>query len=91
MNPKTTGILFLLAAGPTLGGFGLYNVSLSYLPASVANLILTSEPAFTVTVAYVLLNERLSAVQIVGSAMILAAVIFLRIHEGRRARRIRPK
>ena len=85
------GILFLLAAGPTLGGFGLYNVSLSYLPASVANLILTSEPAFTVTVAYVLLNERLSAVQIVGSAMILAAVIFLRIHEGRRARRIRPK
>ena len=30
------GILFLLAAGPTLAGFGLYNVSLGYLPSSVA-------------------------------------------------------
>jgi drug/metabolite transporter (DMT)-like permease len=38
------GILFLLAAGPTVAGFGLYNVSLGYLPSSVANLIATLEP-----------------------------------------------
>lgn len=35
------GILFLLAAGPTVAGFGLYNISLGYLPSSVANLIVT--------------------------------------------------
>jgi drug/metabolite transporter (DMT)-like permease len=45
-------ILFLLAAGPTLTGFGLYNVSLSYLPSSVVNLIVTLEPVFTAILAY---------------------------------------
>jgi len=76
------GILFLLAAGPTVAGFGLYNVSLAYLPSSVANLILTLEPAFTAAIAYALLGERLNGVQIGGSLMILTGVVFLRIYEG---------
>lgn len=78
------GILFLLAAGPTVAGFGLYNVSLVYLPSSVANLILTLEPAFTTLIAYLLLAERMNGVQIGGSLMILAGVVFLRLYEGRR-------
>jgi hypothetical protein len=45
-------ILFLLAAGPTVLGFGLYNASISYLPSSVANIILTLEPVFTTILAY---------------------------------------
>lgn len=77
------GILFLLAAGPTLLGFGLYNISLVYLPSSVANLIATLEPTFTAVIAYFLLGERLSRIQIFGSLMILSGVIFLRIYEGR--------
>ncbi|MFH1523753.1 MAG: DMT family transporter [Chloroflexota bacterium] len=79
------GFLFLLAAGPTLAGFGLYNVSLSYLPSSVANLIVTLEPAFTAIIAYFLLGERLTLIQIWGSLMILGGVVFLRIYEGWRA------
>ncbi|MDT8306140.1 MAG: DMT family transporter [Anaerolineae bacterium] len=79
-------ILFLLAAGPTVAGFGLYNVSLSLLPSSVANLILTSEPAFTALIAYLLLGERLTVVQIGGSLLILAGVLLLRLYEGRMAR-----
>ncbi|MCJ7618818.1 MAG: DMT family transporter [Anaerolineae bacterium] len=79
-------ILFLLAAGPTVAGFGLYNVSLGYLPSSVANLILTVEPVFTAALAYVLLGERLGGMQLGGSLMILGGVVFLRIHEGRLAR-----
>ena len=75
-------ILFLLAAGPTILGFGLYIVSLSYLPSSVANLIVTLEPVFTALIAYVLLGERLDGIQIAGSLMIFAGVIFLRIYEG---------
>lgn len=77
-------ILFLLAAGPTVVGFGLYNVSLSLLPSSVANLIVTLEPAFTALLAYVLFGERLNSVQLGGSLLILAGVVILRIHEGRR-------
>jgi drug/metabolite transporter (DMT)-like permease len=79
-------ILLVLAAGPTVAGFGLYNVSLTHLPSSVANLIGTIEPVFTAGIAYFLLGERLSAMQVAGGLMILAGVVFLRIHEGRVAR-----
>jgi drug/metabolite transporter (DMT)-like permease len=75
------GILFMLAAGPTVLGFGLYNVSLSLLPSSVANLIVTLEPAFTAFIAYFLLGERLGGLQIAGSLMILLGVVFLRLFE----------
>ena len=76
------GALFLLAAGPTVAGFGLYNVSLTYLPSSVANLVVTLEPAFTALIAYVLLGERFSWIQIAGSVLILTGVVFLRVYEG---------
>ncbi len=83
------GILFLLAAGPTVGGFGLYNVSLSHLPSSVANLIVTLEPAFTAVIAYLFLGERLTLVQAAGSLVIVGGVVFLRIYEGSTVREAR--
>ena len=73
------GVLFLLAAGPTVMGFGLYNVSLSYLPSSVANLIVTLEPVFTAITAYFLLGERLTWIQILGSMVVLSGVVFFRL------------
>lgn len=80
------GTLLLLAAGPTVAGFGLYNISLGYLPSGIANLILTSEPAFTALIAYFFLNERLTGVQIFGSLIIIVGVFILRISEGRFSR-----
>lgn len=76
------GILFLLAIGPTLVGYGLYNVSLVYLPSSVVNLIATLEPVFTAIIAYFLLGERLSGIQLLGSGIILTGIAFLRIYDG---------
>ncbi|GAB4505125.1 MAG: DMT family transporter [Anaerolineales bacterium] len=76
-------ILLLLAAGPTLTGFGLYNVSLSYLPSSVANLIVSLEPALTAGMAYLLFGEVLNRAQFLGGMMILAAVVFFRLYEGK--------
>jgi DME family drug/metabolite transporter len=75
------GLLFLLAAGPTLLGFGLYNISLGLLPSSTANLIVTLEPVFTCITAYLLLGERLSLIELVGSGIILSAVILIRIQK----------
>ena len=75
------GVLILLAVGPTIGGFGLYTVSLGILPASVANLIATLEPALTAILAYLLLGETLSPPQLAGSFMILAGVVVLRLYE----------
>ena len=78
------GWLILLAAGPTVAGFGLYNVSMVDLPSSIANLIATSEPVFTAVIAYLLLGERLTGIQAGGAALILLGVFFLRVYEGRR-------
>lgn len=75
------GLLILLAIGPTIGGYGLYTVSLTYLPASVANLIATLEPAFTAVLAYLFLSERLTPPQLTGSLLIIAGVIVLRISD----------
>jgi drug/metabolite transporter (DMT)-like permease len=72
-------VLLVLAMVPTLMGFGLYNVSLHYLPSSVANLILTSEPIVTSAIAYIMLGEMLTPIQILGAALILAGVVLIRL------------
>lgn len=84
-------VLLLLAAGPTVAGFGLYNVSLTYLPSGIVNLIATLEPPFTAAIAYVLLGERLSAAQAAGGLLVVAGVAGLRVWEGWLAGRRRPE
>jgi len=74
-------LMVLLSLGPTILGYGLYNLSMHYIPAGIANLICTLEPPLTALEAYVLLGESLSGVQILGSAMVVAAVIVVRIAE----------
>jgi drug/metabolite transporter (DMT)-like permease len=71
-------VLLFLSLGPTLGGFGLYTVGLSQVPASIVTLIGTLEPVFTIIVAYFLFGEVLTLPQIVGAALILVSVILLR-------------
>jgi drug/metabolite transporter (DMT)-like permease len=44
--------------------------------------VVSVEPVLTAATAYVLFGERLDATQLTGSAMILAAVVFLRLYEG---------
>lgn len=73
------GALLLLAAGPTVVGFGLYGVSLAHLPAGAANLVLTLEPVLTAFIAWALLGERLTGAAWWGSACILLAVALLRL------------
>lgn len=71
-------ILFFLALGPTLVGFGLYTVGLSQIPASVVTLIATLEPVFSIILAYFLFGEVLDFAQLLGAGLILLAVIMLR-------------
>ena len=84
------GWLLLLALLPTLAGFGLYNVSLGYLPSGIANLIATTEPVFTAVMAFFLFGERLDGIQLLGSFLILSGVIYLRLYEERRQKRLQP-
>jgi len=71
----------------TIGGFGLYMVSLRDLPASVANLIATLEPVMTATWAFLLLGERFNQAQWLGSGMVIAGVMLVRMSETRNLRR----
>lgn len=76
-------MLFILAIGPTVGGYGLYTVSLTYLPASVANIIATLEPMMTAALAYIFLGERFTAPQVIGSILIISGVIVIRLSQER--------
>ena len=77
------GVLLLLAVGPTIGGYGLYALSLEYLPASVASLLSTLEPPLTALWAYFFLREMMTPVQLIGAGVILAGVVLLRLSESR--------
>lgn len=79
-------LLVTLALFPTLLGYVLYNLSMNYLPVSVANLIATLEPALTSVEAYLLLGELLTLVQVGGSLLVIAAVVIVRISESGPAR-----
>ena len=73
------GILFFLGVAPTLGGFGLYTLSLRSLSPTVANLIATLEPVLAGIWAYLFLSETLTGVQWTGSVLVLAGVVMLRV------------
>lgn len=75
------GLLCFLGVAPTLGGFGLYTMSLRYLPPTVANLIATLEPGLTAIWAYFLLGELLTGIQLTGSLILFTGVILLRAGE----------
>jgi drug/metabolite transporter (DMT)-like permease len=45
--------------------------------------VVTLEPAFTALIAYVVLGERLTEIQVTGGLTILVGVVFLRAFEGR--------
>jgi len=72
-------ILFLLGVIPTLGGFGLYTLSIRYLSPTISNLIATLEPVFTAIWAYIFLSEVLTNVQLGGSLLLMFGVILLRL------------
>jgi len=85
INTKGWLVLVFLSFGPTLLGFGLYNASMNYLPASITNLLATTEPAMTAVEAYLFLDERMTILQIAGSVIILLGVIIVRLEKDKAA------
>ncbi len=81
LPPEGWMVLLFLSFVPTLLGFGLYNASMNYLPASITNLLATTEPMMTAVEAYLFLDERMTMIQIAGSAIILFAVVLVRLEK----------
>jgi DME family drug/metabolite transporter len=64
----------------TITSFSVYTFALGRLPASVASILAMSEIAFVAVYAYLLLDERLTAVQILGAVLVVVGVLLLSWH-----------
>ena len=69
-----TGWLIVLALSSQVLGWLLISVSLPRLPAALASVLLFVQPVGSVTLGVVLLDERPSALQVAGVAVVLAGI-----------------
>jgi drug/metabolite transporter (DMT)-like permease len=68
------GWLVLLAVSSQVLGWLLISVSLPRLPAALTSVLLLLQPATTVLLAFVILDEQPSALQLAGVAVVLGGV-----------------
>ncbi|WP_110113700.1 DMT family transporter [Bacillus sp. CGMCC 1.16541] len=64
----------LLAIFPTLLGHSLLNWSLKFVSTTVISMAILFEPIGAATLAYLLLNEKVSIMQVIGSCIIFLGV-----------------
>lgn len=64
----------------TIIPFGLYLSGLRFLSASTGSIIAMLEPVIASLTAYLLLNEKMTIVQVLGGLLIIAAVIIINIY-----------
>jgi len=86
-TPAAWASVVYLGIFVTIGGFGLYNVALSVVPASRASLAVNLNPAVALLTGWVALGERLTPLQLVACVAIVGAVVF---GENGRAKEVVP-
>lgn len=79
-NEREWGIFLLLAIIPTVFGHMLFNWLLQYISATTISMSILGEPIGASLLAFLLLNETMSNVQICGGLMAIAGMIlFMRV------------
>jgi len=66
--------VFYLGVVVTLGGYGLYNYSLTKIEASKAAIFIYLIPVFTIILAYLILEEKLNTIEFIACCTILIGV-----------------
>ncbi len=81
MNFNKDALLCIVYLGVvvTLGGYGLFNFALSRVEASKASMFINLIPVFTLLLAFLILGERLSFIEMIASSIILFGVIITQI------------
>jgi drug/metabolite transporter (DMT)-like permease len=76
-----TGFLWLasIAVVSTVGAIALFFAGLSRVGPSAASILSTLEPVVTVALAFVVFGESLGPAQLAGGALVLSAVVALRV------------
>jgi drug/metabolite transporter (DMT)-like permease len=67
--------LLIVAMTSQVAGYGLVNVALPRLPAALTSILLMAQPVVTISIAWVVLDERPSPLQFVGVALILGGIV----------------
>jgi drug/metabolite transporter (DMT)-like permease len=78
-GPRVVLIVVLLGALSTALPVTLFLVGIKWIGPARAAVFSTLEPAFTVLLAALVLRERLTGLQLAGGALILIAVVWLRL------------
>lgn len=77
--PKEWGIFLLLAIVPTLFGHYLFNWLMKFISAASVSMAVLGEPVFASLLAWLLLKESMTGIQLVAGVAILCGVwIFIR-------------
>lgn len=77
LSPAAGAIMLAMVVFSTILPIGTFLAGLRRVGPTAAALLSTLEPVFTVVLAALLLGEGLSALQLLGGAMVLAAVVLL--------------
>jgi drug/metabolite transporter (DMT)-like permease len=75
---RFAAVLFMAVVG-TIAPFGAYLTALRHIDATKASVTATLEPGIAAVGAYFLLGEALSATQMLGFALVLAAILVAQI------------
>jgi drug/metabolite transporter (DMT)-like permease len=84
------GWLACLAVVSTVAAISLFFAGLRRVGPTTASILATVEPLVTVLLAFLVFGEALGAVQLVGGALVLAAVPALHVNTPRRRRARAP-
>ena len=82
ISPQVISYFVIFVIVSTIGGFGVFSMSLKYLPASIASITATAEIVFASIMAYFILGERLDFWQWVGAAFVISGVILVSLQPG---------
>jgi drug/metabolite transporter (DMT)-like permease len=79
------GIIFALALLSTVIPFATFLAGMARIGPTMASLISTLEPVFTVLLAMLVLGERLDLIQIAGGILVLSAVVLASLPDSPKA------
>lgn len=84
ITPKELGFAIYISIFATIIPFGLYLSGLHYLAPSIGSILSMLEPVVATVSAYLLLNEKMTILQMLGGIMIIISVIVINMYYTRR-------
>jgi drug/metabolite transporter (DMT)-like permease len=79
VSPAGLGWLAGIAVISTVAAIGLFFAGLRWVGSATAAIVSTAEPLTTVLLAYVVLDESLNTLQLVGGALVISGVLVLSV------------